>query len=211
MCQVSRLATFRNYTGCDERQERWLLELLATESAVARGAENHKSEEARRAARCAVRSASAGSARVAATAPATRCECKQAYEPVHPSLRRRRTPTRDGRGDHAPSSRGAAGVVDELARSAADPGCRYESRLSQAGPLEAVRSGRSAARAVEANCVDGKWSARAREGRRPRGIPGRLVRHGGLDHRRGAEGLSGAGCSAGARLEMPRGSTSAVA
>lgn len=36
MCQVSRPATFRNYMCCDERQERWLLELLATATAVAR-------------------------------------------------------------------------------------------------------------------------------------------------------------------------------
>lgn len=70
---------------CHERQERWLLELLATASAVASGTDNHEFRERPRGrSQRRTRRFRSVDAR-ASEGLATRRECKQPYEPGHPA------------------------------------------------------------------------------------------------------------------------------
>lgn len=199
MCQVSSSATFRNYTGCDERQERWLLELLATASAVASGSENHKSAEARRAARSAVRSTTTSGQR----------RCRRLVANVS-TRANQSTPRVDVVAlRHARARRSCAMVARRGRRHrrarALIRGPRLRLRVVVVAILDAWRrfgSGRSAAGAAEESCAGGKWSARAREGRRAAACPacGSSAMTGSI----GAQGLVEA------EAETARGSTSAV-
>lgn len=206
MCQVSRPATFRNYMGCHERQERWLLELLATASAVASGSENHKTAKTRRTARSASQSASA---RVAA--PTLRPVANVSSRTNQSTPRVDVVAVR-----HARARRARAVVARRGRRRRRTRALSREPRLRLRVATVASRSPGGggvreiAADAAEEHCAGGTWSARAREGRRPEVSPAC-----------GSSALTGSCSGAGPRVSLrrepffrsarPRGSTSAVA